>query len=380
MTLTLRLIVGVLIGLISYGYSLVDMPANWLTFLAMTALIFLLGLQLHFVKQAMSKLAWLLGLSIIYGLLLTYVITQYEHYLLQVSLLSPALISLYITYIFYCAKTDGECLHYQRLFYYAWQKFLLVLLGEVLVYLILGLFFLAGLLFKILGSDFVYDLVLTRSFHLTIPPILFALAIYVFSQNEGVIDKTRDLLLSFFKVLYPLFAIVTLIFTVGVWVSPKPISDLWGIIVLLSAWHIFMLNAVYQDGTRLSPYPAWMSWILGLVVFLLPFYLIGFFYFPITKIQSVGLHYDSYIALITLLILSLYSVAYLFALFIKEDGKWLPAVGRFNIYLAMFSAIIFLLMASPVLSPKNVVNHFNPGAMDKAEAIKVSFSGQGMWG
>lgn len=358
MELLARLLLGLLWGLSNFYFSYFDVYNYFNGFIFSFLFIFLIGLQLQYPDNWKRALSRYIPLSLIYALPFTYLLVESSQNREYFFLYFPAFLSFFIVFCYYCASLIEKTFDYQTLFFYAWQKLLLILFALLFNFLVLSIFFLASWLFNKLGSTLLSTIVYSRWFNLIISPLFFVIGLYLFNQYAVVIDKTRALLLALFKVIYPLFATICIIFMIGALFSTKPMSEFWWLITVLCTVNIFMLNAVYQDGSQPSPYPKIILGIIYGLLLLQPFYLISFFYFPIDEMRTIGFSISTYVAFLMLFLLSLYAISYFLALFNKRD-TWLPFISKANTALAVVVAIIFFLMATPILNPHNIISTIN---------------------
>lgn len=145
--------------------------------------------------------------------------------------------------------------------------------------------------------------------------------------------------------------IIGLLFFIALPFSTKPLSDFWGSLFLLMIVHLFLFNGVYQDGLQKSPYPPILLWPLKIFLLLMPIFLMIGMYYPVTGLFNQPINMvNLYFSVIGVLLLC-YAVSYAVSVFLNyQNDKWLQHLQPINKVLAVVVALVFWLMATPVLN------------------------------
>lgn len=251
-------------------------------------------------------------------------------------------LSLFIFFIFYCVLIEEKRFRfpYVSLFNQAWQIILKLILGQLLVYLIWGLFVLAALLFQLLNISVVHDIMSSNPFFYIMPPLFFGIAMTILYQYESLLTKLRNILLAFCQILYPIFVVINICFLIIIPFAHIQFANFWHIIILLSTLNIVLFNGIYQAGFDKAPYPTWFCLVIYLSLILSLIYSIYVLKFPWAGVGRP----DQLLLLLSMVILALYNVFYVLAIFCSRK-PWLNGIKISNTGLALLTAIVYLVLA-----------------------------------
>ncbi len=339
-----------------FNYLLVDYVAPPETqnffLLALTSFngIMMLGLLLLPPQVNLKSVLSLCVMALLYAYAFSYPL----HYELDdgygILWVAQAQVSLFIAFCFFYSFFKSNNFQYASLFSHSWRILLSVLLAGSFSGLVWSLLLLATFLFSLLGFTWVRDLVFSKEMLLIGNPIFFAIGLSLLSEFEGIINKCRDILLSFSTVLYPLLMSIGLLYLVVIPFAHKPLEDLWLSLYLLALFNLFVFNCVHQGGRQTSPYPKWINAVIGLFFILIPFYLIYAISYPVLEMNAGKLSVGTLYSTLVGVILFAYAITYAISYFIpKQKAAWLAGLSSVNKVMAVIVAVLFFLMATPVL-------------------------------
>lgn len=263
-------------------------------------------------------------------------------------LATQCVVSAFIIFVFYCVAMQEKRLvfPYITLFSEAWQIVLKLFLGQILVTLTWGLFWLAALLFDLIGIPFVRTFVDSKEFLFIMPPLFFGIAMTILHHYEDILTKFRNILLAFCQFLYPIFVIISLCFLFAIPFSHRAFSGFWQIIAIVSIINIILFNGIFQAGFDKPPYSAWFCKLIYLSIIMTFGYSLYVLRFPLTSMYEHGFEADAFLSMTLLVFLTLYNFCYSLAIFFSKK-PWLSMVKICNTLLALLIAILYLVLALP---------------------------------
>ena len=351
----IRPILGLLQGIVIYlliNYTHLSNAGLVCSVILLTFPLFALQIKLPTAETLPMGLGMIMVMAMVYSYIAYYLVNALE---VNGNLIAPILgmqciASAFIFYVFYCVAIEEKrfSFPYISLFNEAWRVVLKLLLGQLLVTLIWGLFLLAGQLFTLLNINFVQNVVLSASFFYIMPPLFFGIAMAILHQYEDLLTKLRNILLVFCKILYPLFVVINVCFLIAVPFAHIEFNTFWPTIILLSGINIVLFNGIYQAGFDSSPYPKWFSALIYLSLIITMIYSLYILKFPWENSTHQP---DQLLIIISLTILALYNVFYVLAIFLSRK-PWLSLIKITNTSLALLTAIVYLILALPTVSDK----------------------------
>jgi hypothetical protein len=247
---------------------------------------------------------------------------------------------------------------YPPLFDFAWRNALLVGLGAAFTGVFWMLLWLWAKLFDLLGIDFFANLFGEEAFAIPATTVAFGVGVQLAGSVDRLQSVLRQQLLTLFKWLLPLAALILVLFTAALLVkSPellleerRAISAVW--LLWLVAVSIALLNAAYQDGRLEAPYPRWLGTAIRLVVpLLLPVAVLAAIALAI-RAEHYGLTAPRVWGFAVAAVALAYAAGYAWAALRKSP--WLARIGAVNVGVAIGTITLLTLMLSPALSPQRL--------------------------
>ena len=246
---------------------------------------------------------------------------------------------VYVTHSFHYAYHHDNTwrIQYSSLFAAVWNTLPLIFVASIFCSLTNMIMMLGAVLFKTVGSDFLWNLYFNNHhFNLISNTTVFFIGLSIGQEQIKLIYNLRFLLLRIMYYLFPLLALHSIIYFVM-----YNIHNFYGeklfissIIVLLplSSLGIIFFNACYQDGTNEIKYPAWIQFFLRVyrVVLFLLFLILTY---KVLKEYTL----DSNL-LIYLLVGLLFSINYAITAWfsVEKEKKWIY-IGNIG------TAILFII-------------------------------------
>lgn len=248
---------------------------------------------------------------------------------------------------------QGWRFDYQALFAHAWNNAFVLLLGGLLVSAFWLLIWLSTALLGMLGIGFLKSLLFSRPFVCLSTPMVFALGLRLGLERVQVIDALRTLLLGACHLLLPLSTLIVLLFLGSVLFSG--LEPLWQtrsatpILLSLLLIHLLLINGVVQDGTREAPYARSLRALIGLSLLLAPVLALLAGYALWLRIGQYGLTPSRVFAVVATAVCALHALALAFAAL--RQSPWLASLAISNPPIAWVTAVLLILLQTPVLNP-----------------------------
>ena len=220
------------------------------------------------------------------------------------------------------------------------------------------LLFLGAALFKIIGLDFLGDLINQTWFSFPLTGLAFATAVHLTDVRDGLIRGVRTVALMLLSWL-----LLVLTVLVGGFLAALPFTGLQGLwetgsataLVLAAAGAlIILINAAYQDGRPDNLPPVVLRIAVRVAAVLLtPLVLIAFWGLSL-RIGQHGLTPDRIIAAACALVGAAYAIGYgLGALvpFVRKGSPWMKALEATNIAAAVLAVAVILALFTPLADP-----------------------------
>ena len=244
---------------------------------------------------------------------------------------------------------------YRDLFRFAWRNALLGALGGLfcgVFWLLLGLW---AQLFRMLGINLFAEVFFDARFAIPATTVAAGVGIQLAGSVERLETALREQILALLKWLAPLAALILGLFSVALLIKTpellaakqRIISASW--LLWLVAMNVLLLNAAYQDGEAVHPYPRWLARVMSWVVPLLLVVASIAAYAIAVRIGEYGLTTSRVWATLVALIAWVYAAGYAWASF--RRGVWMDGMGRVNVLVALLTIASLLLLLTPLLSP-----------------------------
>jgi len=293
---------------------------------------------------------------ILFGLTAWFVWQDYD----DVRRLSPLFVIALIQITVICTafiqswKPEKPHFVYSDLFENAWNNHFFLIFSGLLTggfLLVLGL---DTSLFDSIGIR-VSDIIWSKEITPVIVATLIGAGIGISREYGSLIFKIRSVFFAIFRVMAYLSAGIVILFAVSL---PFSINTLFEnrntSLILLSvvAISILLLNTLVdtskdKDTEKL---PVWKNRIFSTQIVLLPFLSLLSVYAISLRILQYGLMPKRVVAIAIAVLLSLYSLAYLYQL-IKRKGHWTNGLSKINPPLAGLWVAMLIALSSPLIDP-----------------------------
>ena len=246
------------------------------------------------------------------------------------------------------------CAPYADLFEYAWQNALTLALTLLFVGICWGVLTLWAALFALVKIDFFRDLFREPAFAYLATGGMAGLGVLIGRTQQRPIRVARQIVLAIFTGLLPLLAFIALLFALSLLFTG--LEPLWNtrsataILMTLVGLIIVFTNAVYQDGLRAPPYPAWLRRLIDAGLLVLPVHAGIGLYALYLRLNQYGWTADRYWAALVSVILSAYALGYAAAV-LRHRVDWLAPIRRVNVVLSLATIALIAASNSPLLDP-----------------------------
>jgi hypothetical protein len=248
---------------------------------------------------------------------------------------------------------------YATLFQLAWRNCLLVALAAVFTgafWLLLGLW---AQLFKSIDIRLFADLFTSAKFVIPATAVAAGIGVQLAGSVENLQGALRRQLLTLFKWLAPLAALIVGLFSIALLMKSgalfaqgrSAIEAGW--LLSLVVANIYLLNAAYQDGSGEAPYPHVLGALVRFSIPLLAAIAVLAMWALGVRIAEYGLTVERVWGLLVAVVALSYSLGYAWAAF--RPGAWMARMGSVNVCMALVTAALLALMLTPVLSPSRLV-------------------------
>ena len=272
---------------------------------------------------------------------------------------------------------DRVIARYPTYFDLAWKHGVQLAMSIAFVGVFWLVLMLGGALFKLIGIDFVEELIRKTWFAIPATTTMFAAAVQLTDVRHGLIRGIRTVALTLLSWLSPV-----LVFLAAAFMASLPFTGLevlWNtksaaaILLSASAVMVILINAAYQDGVPDTPTPLVLRWaarIGGLL--LIP--LVGVAAYALwLRIGQYGLTPDRIIAAACVVAGAFYAVGYGVAAVLP--GIWMKALELTNVVTAFVVLGLLLALFSPLADPArlSVNDQMARIAAGKVAADKVDY-------
>lgn len=257
-----------------------------------------------------------------------------------------------------CRLAHGRwCAPYPELFGHLWQNGLTLAVAGLFTgigWLVLHLW---ASLFALIDITFFRELFRSDPFEYLATGAMAGLGILIGRTQHRAIHVARQVVVAIAIGLLPLIACVAVLF-----VASLPFTGLDALWSTRSATFILMsviavsalgLNAVWQDGTQPSPYPAWLRRVIEAGVLTLPVYgAIGLYALGL-RIGQYGWTSERVFAVTICTMLTIAAFAYAIGV-LRPRAQWFAALPRINIALSLLTIAVIGALNSPLLDPHRI--------------------------
>lgn len=250
--------------------------------------------------------------------------------------------------------TNGQRWRYEDLFHHAWNSVFIVLGALILVGLYVLLVTLWSQLFLMLGIEFFKHHFWSNGFMSISLPLVFALGMHMGMRNEKVIGQMRSMFFGVCRLLLPMIALISLLFTLTL--PFTGLGQIWAtgystpILLVLAGAQLFLLNGVFQAGDQPRPYPKWLTHFIELSLLCLPILAGLAFYSSWLRVEQYALSPQRFIALVLALLCGVYGLAAVWAVALRSP-VWLNNLRLTNPPLALLFCGLLVLIHTPLLDP-----------------------------
>lgn len=220
------------------------------------------------------------------------------------------------------------------------------------------LLFLGSALFKVIGLDFLQDLIDQPWFSIPVTTLMFSVAVHLTDVRDGLIRGVRSvalMLLSWLLLLMTVLAagfLAALPFTGldGLWDTGSATA----LVLSAAAALIILINTAYQDGREDNLPPLVLRWAVRVAAVLLTPLVILAFWGLALRVGQHGLTPDRIIAVACAIIGAAYAAGYGYAAlrpFWRKGADWMQPLERTNVLTAVLAIAVILALFSPVADP-----------------------------
>ncbi|MDO8295839.1 MAG: DUF4153 domain-containing protein [Caulobacter sp.] len=237
--------------------------------------------------------------------------------------------------------------------------------------------FLGGALFKLIGIEFVEELIRKTWFAFPATTTMFAAAVQLTDVRHALIRGVRTVALTLLSWLLPV-----LVFLTGAFMASLPftgLEPLWAtksaasILLSAAATMIILINAAYQDGEPDEPAPVILRWAARVGGLLLVPLVAVAAYALWLRVHQYGLTPDRIIAGACVIAGVCYAVGYGVAAVLP--GVWMKRLELTNVITAFVVVGLILALFSPIADPArlSVNDQMARLAAGKVAADKVDY-------
>ncbi|MDO4708897.1 MAG: DUF4153 domain-containing protein [Pseudomonadota bacterium] len=245
---------------------------------------------------------------------------------------------------------------YPDLFELAWQNGLTLALMLLFIGICWLLLYLWGGLFELIGIEFFAELFREKPFVYLATGLMAGLGILIGRSQQRPVQIARRVLLAIFTGLLPLVALIALLFVLSLPLTG--LEPLWNtrsaalILMSLVAVMVLFVNAVYQDGQGVVPYPRWLRWLVNAGILTLPLFSGLALYALMLRIGQYGWTLERIAGMVAAVILACHALGY--AIAVLWPGAWLSGIRRVNVAVSLLAIVLAVLFNSPVLDPHRI--------------------------
>jgi len=267
-----------------------------------------------------------------------------------------AAIALYILlpFIQIFQRSDRASFPYPELFQHSWNNVFIGLIAELFAGVFQLLIQLWTVLFTLIGVSLFADIFRTVPFSTLSYATVFGYGLAIGKENAHITNALRYITLAVFSVLMPLLAVIALLFLFTLPLTG--LQSLWAtkyaspLLLSLLGLTVLFINAVFQDGAGEVPYPTWVRRGVDTALLVMPIFCAITFFAIGLRINQYGLTPERFYVVLFAIIASVYALGYACATF-PWGPTWLSLIGRLNVPLALFVALLAFLVHTPFADP-----------------------------
>ncbi|WP_028693365.1 DUF4153 domain-containing protein [Pseudomonas cremoricolorata] len=352
------LIIGLIHGLVLMGLDLAGPPQSAFIYAACAGVTVCAVVLQLLGPQGVQRgtLFMALGLGLLVAGLSAYDRSSMDNAAVRDTAWLAIVVLSYIATAFILAWPNRQGLRprYSDLFRHAWSTVFIVLLALGLMGVFFWLLWLCGTLFEVVGISQIKALLENHALLYVVLPVVFALGMRIGLQNEKVIGLLRGMLLSLCRLLLPLSAAIAVVFTcVLPFTGVQPIwatGQATAILLLLSAFNLFLVNGVFQDGEHGEAYPRGLRMLVNASLLCLPVLVALAAWASGLRIAQYGLTPSRIQAALLIGVMLVHALAAAGAV-LPRHGAWLHGLRRSNPWIALLTALLIVAYQSPLLDP-----------------------------
>jgi hypothetical protein len=258
-----------------------------------------------------------------------------------------------------CRQENGHWrAAYPELFDHAWQNGLTLVVAFLFTGVCWVVLRLWGELFALVHIRFFKDLFFdNRPFAYLASGLFAGLGILIGRTQQHPLRVARQILFAVCRGLLPLLALIALMFLASLpftglaplWATRSAASLLLGVLLLL----VVFVNAVWQDGVEVKPYPRVLRWLIDAGLTLSPIYAVLALYALALRIGQYGWTDQRFWAVLVAVVLACHAIGYMVAA-LRWKSEWLAWLPRVNVALAGVVIVLAILANSPALDPYRI--------------------------
>ncbi len=219
------------------------------------------------------------------------------------------------------------------------------------------LLLLGAALFKVIGLSFLEDLLRETWFAIPVTFLVFAVAVHLTDVRDGLIRGVRTVALMLLSWLLLVMTVLAAGFLAAL--PFTGLEALWetgnatALVLAAAAALIILINTAYQDGRPDNLPPLVLRFAVRVAAVLLtPLVVLAVLGLSL-RIGQYGLTPDRIIAAACAVVGAAYAVGYGFAALSPfwRKGDWMRPLERTNIWTALLTVTVILLLFSPALDP-----------------------------
>ena len=284
-----------------------------------------------------------------------------------------------------CRQENGRWrAAYPELFDHAWQNGLTLIVAFLFTGVCWVVLRLWAELFALVHIRFFKALFFdNRPFAYLASGLFAGLGILIGRTQQHPLRVARQILFAVCRGLLPLLALIALMFLASLpftglaplWATRSAASLLLGLLLLL----VVFVNAVWQDGVGVKPYPRALRWLIDVALIFSPIYAALALYALALRTGQYGWTDQRFWAVLAAVVLACHAVGYM-ATALRWKGEWLAWLPRVNVALAGVVIVLAILANSPALDPYRIAVasqiarlHNGRVAPDKLDVTELRF-------
>ena len=307
-----------------------------------------------------NRILWVVGFSVIWGLVLAFVahstlISQTGNFNLSFPFWSGLLSAGIALPLFQTIRHHGEfVLPYKDLHEHAWSDVICWCASWAFVGLSFGLAYLLASLFDLIGIELLKDLLEKEWFVWTFMGASFGAALGVFKENDRIVASLQNLVMTTLSILAPVLCISLALFLVALpFTGLQPLWDATRgttpILLACALGAVTLTNSIIRNslseesGKKIMRYSA-----IGLSACILPLSVIALISMQ-QRIDQYGLTPDRIWGLVAVLVAVAYGFSYLWSV-LKSRETWTENLRSNNIRMAGFLCVLTFFLALPIVN------------------------------